>query len=76
MPDAQPAQDRSALSPLRSWAAVTGLTAAVFAVTVSETLPLGVLPELASDLGVTEGAAGMSVTVYGLVAGLGAQRDR
>lgn len=46
------------------------LTLAVFAVTVTEMLPVGLIPQMAGDLHVSAGAAGLTVTVYGLIAGL------
>ncbi|HEY9314496.1 MFS transporter [Williamsia sp.] len=58
------------VGPVRAWGAVVALAVAVFVVTATEMLPVGVLPEMAADLGVSDGAAGQSVTVYGFVAGV------
>lgn len=58
------------LSRRHGWSAVTALAVAVFAVTATEMLPIGLLPQIATDLHVSAGAAGLSVTLYGLVAGL------
>ncbi|GJJ21426.1 MFS transporter [Mycolicibacterium mageritense] len=56
----------------RGWWAVTALALAVFTVTVTEMMPIGLLTQIAPDVAVTEGAAGLSVTMYGLLAGLSA----
>ncbi|PDP87507.1 MFS transporter [Glycomyces fuscus] len=53
--------------PLASLAA---LATAVFLTSLTETLPAGVLPAMSADLGVTESAAGQSVTVYALATAL------
>lgn len=58
------------MSPVRAWIAVTVLAAAVFAVTATEMLPMGVLTSISDDLRVSVGTAGLSVTLYGIVAGL------
>lgn len=66
MPDIPPP------NPPRAWAAVIALGVAVFVVTVTEMMPIGLIPQMATDLRVSEGAAGLSVTMYGVVAGLSA----
>lgn len=58
--------------PLRAWSAVTVLAVAVFVVTATEMMPIAVLSEIGADLGVSDGAVGLTVTVYGVVAGLSA----
>lgn len=63
-------QSPGCASPLRAWSAAVSLAVAVFAVTTTEMLPIGLLPTMASELGVSEGTAGLSVTIYGIVAGL------
>jgi predicted MFS family arabinose efflux permease len=50
--------------------AVTTVGLAVFAVTTTEMIPMGLLPSIAHDLKVSEGQAGLSVTLYGVLAGL------
>jgi predicted MFS family arabinose efflux permease len=50
--------------------AVTTVGLAVFAVTTTEMTPMGLLPSIAHDLRVSEGQAGLSVTLYGVLAGL------
>jgi predicted MFS family arabinose efflux permease len=44
--------------------ALLALATAVFVTSLTETLPAGVLPAMAADLGVGESAMGQSVTVY------------
>ncbi|WP_245645884.1 MFS transporter [Pseudonocardia acaciae] len=51
-----------------AWAAMLG----VFVLVVAEQLPVGLLTSLSSTLEVTEGLAGLSVTVPSIVAGLAA----
>lgn len=45
------------------WAAVVSLSLGILAIVMSELLPASLLPRMADDLGVSEGAAGQSVTV-------------
>ncbi|MEU9808957.1 MFS transporter [Mycobacterium sp. NPDC050853] len=54
----------------RKWMAVATVGVAVFAVTTTEMTPMGLLPSIAGDLHVSEGQAGLSVTLYGVLAGL------
>lgn len=56
----------------RAWSAVISLALAVFAVTVTEMMPVGLIPLIAADLHVSDGAAGLAVTMYGIIAGLSA----
>lgn len=51
-----------------SWAAVVSLSLGIFAIVMSEFLPASLLPRIADDLGVSEGAAGQSVTVTAVAA--------
>jgi predicted MFS family arabinose efflux permease len=55
--------------PAQGWPAVLAVAAGVFTVTATETMPIGLLPEMAADLGVSEGTVGLTVTLYGLFAG-------
>ena len=48
------------------------LASAAFVYVTAETLPVGLLPQLASGLHVHEGAVGLLVTAYAVVAGLAA----
>ncbi|MYM86399.1 MFS transporter [Rugamonas sp. FT82W] len=59
--------------PTRSaWLAVLSVAVGSFALVTTEFLPVGLLPSIAAELGVTEGVAGMLVTVPGLVAAFAA----
>lgn len=46
------------------WAALLALGTAVFITSLTETIPAGVLPHMASSLDITAGEAGQSVTAY------------
>ncbi|BBZ28895.1 MFS transporter [Mycolicibacterium madagascariense] len=50
--------------------AVVIVAVAVFAVTTTEMTPMGLLPQIANDLHVTDGQAGYSVSLFGVLAGL------
>lgn len=54
------------------WLAVAAVAVSVFVVTTTEMSPVGLLPEIADDLRISEGTAGLSVSVYGVLAGLAA----
>ncbi|MBO9621541.1 MAG: MFS transporter [Sphingomonas sp.] len=65
-------RDDRATWPIATWLALASLALGSFAVVSSELLPMGVLPPLARDLGVSEGVAGQTVTMTALFAGLAA----
>ncbi|WP_181033719.1 MFS transporter [Arthrobacter sp. SX1312] len=48
------------------WAALLALAAAGFLAIFTETIPAGLLPQLAAGLGISESAAGQLVTLYAL----------
>ncbi|GAA4996103.1 MFS transporter [Yinghuangia aomiensis] len=52
----------------RGWSAVAVVAAATFTVVTSEMLPVGLLSPIGASLGVTEGTAGLALTVTGLSA--------
>ncbi|WP_081900781.1 MFS transporter [Allokutzneria albata] len=54
------------------WPAVSAVAGATFTVVTSEMLPVGLLTPISRDLGVTEGAAGLTLAVTGLVAAMSA----
>jgi predicted MFS family arabinose efflux permease len=56
----------------RGWPAVAAVAAATFSVVTTEMLPVGLLTSLAVELRVSEGVAGLTMTVPGLVAALAA----
>ncbi|MEU5439053.1 MFS transporter [Streptomyces sp. NPDC020719] len=58
------------LSPARSRAAVLVVAATTFGVVTTEMLPVGLLSPLGDALGVSEGTAGLAVTLPGVVAAL------
>ncbi|MGP3972660.1 MFS transporter [Streptomyces sp. 8N114] len=66
-----PSQGRQR-TPLRAWLGVASLTAATFAVTAAEMLPVGLLTPVSDSLHVSEGSAGLTVTLTGVVAALAA----
>ncbi|WP_078613247.1 MFS transporter [Streptomyces katrae] len=57
-------------APWKGWAAVLAVALAIFCLITSELLPVGLLPPVGDALGVSDGTAGLMVTVPGLVAGL------
>lgn len=57
---------------LAAWAAVGAVAAATFTVVTSEMLPVGLLTPIGRTLGVSEGIAGLALTVTGLVAAVSA----
>ncbi|MFI1964575.1 MFS transporter [Streptomyces pathocidini] len=57
-------------APARGWLAVLAVAFGVFTVTATETMPIGLLPDMAAGLEVSEGTVGLTVTLYGLFAGV------
>lgn len=55
-----------------TWFAMLSLTLGSFALAGSELLPMGLLTPMARDIGVSEGAAGQTVTLTALLAGIAA----
>ncbi|OHV15721.1 MFS transporter [Methylorubrum extorquens] len=55
-----------------SWLAVASLAVGSFALVTAEFLPVGLLPAIAADIGVSHGQAGLMVTMPGFVAALAA----
>ena len=51
-----------------SWIAIGSLSVGAFALVTSEFLPVGLLPKIATDLGVSTGVAGLMVTMPGFLA--------
>ena len=54
--------------PFKRWLAVVAVAVGTFLVVTAEQLPVGLLTSVGGDLGVSEGTAGLMVTVPGLVA--------
>ncbi|MFE9257806.1 MFS transporter [Streptomyces sp. NPDC006879] len=59
-------------SPLKGWLAVLAVTLGIFSLMTSELLPVGLLTPVGTALDVSEGTAGLMVTVPGLVAAISA----
>lgn len=56
----------------QQWLAILSVAVGAFALVTSEFLPVGVLNDVASDLGITAGHAGLMVTLPGIMAALAA----
>jgi predicted MFS family arabinose efflux permease len=54
--------------PAASWTAVASIGIGAFALVTSEFLPVGLLPQIARELAISPGQAGMMVTVPGVLA--------
>ncbi|MEV6629707.1 MFS transporter [Actinoplanes sp. NPDC051470] len=52
---------------MRAWTIVAALTASTFLFVTTETLPIGLLPQIAGELGTPASRIGLLVTVYGLI---------
>jgi MFS transporter, DHA1 family, inner membrane transport protein len=52
---------------MRAWVVLAALTASTFLYVTTETLPIGLLPQIADGLGTPVSAVGMLVTTYGLM---------
>ncbi|MCX5195144.1 MFS transporter [Streptomyces sp. NBC_00249] len=65
-PAPEPAPEPNAL---KGWAAVAAVSLGIFCLITSELLPIGLLTPVGADLGVSDGTAGLMVTVPGIVAG-------
>ncbi|WP_027798373.1 MFS transporter [Paraburkholderia dilworthii] len=72
LPTSAVAPDDAAPSSLRSWLAVVAVAIGAFAFVTTEFLPVGLLPRIAADLGVSPGTAGLMVTVPGVIAAISA----
>ena len=70
--DTPPAPATPAGSPADAphWAAIASLTLGVFGLVTAEFLPVGLLPQIAHDLGVSPGIAGLMVTTPGVMAAI------
>ncbi|WP_409236540.1 MFS transporter [Streptomyces sp. PA5.6] len=57
-------------SPSVRWLAVAAVTSGIFSIVTTEILPIGLLDEIGSDFGVSDGTAGLMMTMPGLLAAL------
>lgn len=55
-----------------SWSAVAAIGIGAFALVTSEFLPVGLLPQVAAELGISSGRAGLMVTAPGIAAAIAA----
>jgi predicted MFS family arabinose efflux permease len=55
---------------VRQWLAVIAVAVSAFAFVTAEFLPVGLLPQIAQDLGVSTGVAGLMVTTPGVMAAI------
>ncbi|WP_213942285.1 MFS transporter [Pseudomonas sp. dw_612] len=70
-----PATPALALEPsstTRDWLSVASVALGAFAFVTTEYLPVGILPQIANSLNITDGVAGLMVTVPGIVAAVSA----
>ncbi|MCP2323264.1 putative MFS family arabinose efflux permease [Hamadaea flava] len=58
-------------SPPRGWLGVAAITASLFVFITTELMPVGLLTPVSTSLNVSVGIAGLTVTLYGVSAGLG-----
>jgi predicted MFS family arabinose efflux permease len=61
-------QTPSATASPASWRAVAAIGVGAFTLVTAEFLPVGLLPQIAHDLAISEGQAGLMITVPGIVA--------
>ena len=59
-------------TPPRAWFAVVSVALGTFNLVTNELLPVGMLSAMSRDLGVTEGVAGLMITIPGVVAAIAA----
>jgi len=62
----------NAAAPAASWTAVGAISVGAFALVSSEFLPVGLLPQIARELHISTGQAGLMVTVPGFAAAIAA----
>lgn len=67
--DSDPPHGRS---PLISWLAVLSVTTGIFSVVTTEILPIGLLTSIGSSFAVSDGTAGLMMTVPGVLAAVSA----
>ncbi|MFI9509768.1 MFS transporter [Nocardia sp. NPDC052566] len=58
--------------PLTGWLAALSVTVAIFSIVTTEIMPIGLLTSIAGDFAISEGRAGLMMTMPGLVAAIAA----
>src|SRR5690625_7923883 len=66
----EPGLTRRKTREVRRWISLIALAEGIFALITIDELPIGVLSVIAPDLGVSEGIAGLIVTIPGVLAGV------
>ncbi|MFJ8667381.1 MFS transporter [Streptomyces sp. NPDC093600] len=59
-------------SPLMGWSAVVSVMLGIFAIVTTEILPIGLLTSIGSSFGVSDGTAGLMMTMPGFLAAIAA----
>ncbi|WP_087046060.1 MFS transporter [Caballeronia ptereochthonis] len=67
---ASPASLQGSSTSVRQWLSVIAVAVSAFAFVTAEFLPVGLLPQIAHDLGVKPGVAGLMVTTPGVMAAI------
>ncbi|MGW4946882.1 MFS transporter [Actinoplanes sp. NPDC004185] len=67
-----PAHGAVSRSPLRGWFAVVCVALGIFVIVTAEILPIGLLTSIGSTFGVSNGIAGLTMTLPGLLAAVSA----
>lgn len=62
----------SSRAPLRGWTAVVAVMLGIFAIVTTEILPIGLLTSIGSSFAISDGMAGLTMTMPGFVAALAA----
>ncbi|HEY2606558.1 MFS transporter [Paraburkholderia sp. RL18-103-BIB-C] len=65
-----PATFEASSTSVRQWLSVIAVAVSAFAFVTAEFLPVGLLPQIAHDLGVSTGVAGLMVTTPGVTAAI------
>ncbi|MFG2287391.1 MFS transporter [Streptomyces sp. NPDC048595] len=69
---AAPTGAATARSPLLSWLAVIAITLGIFSIVTTEILPIGLLTAIAADFRISDGTAGLMMTLPGVLAAVAA----
>ncbi|SDK95406.1 Predicted arabinose efflux permease, MFS family [Glycomyces sambucus] len=70
---APPGTDSTApIAATAAWPAVVAVTAGIFAIVTTEILPIGLLTEIGADFTISDGTAGLTMTMPGLLAAVAA----